>query len=411
MNRFARIFVVSALASFSLLGCNEEEPVMTGNVSAARVPGEPPPMLLPRPGSSGGPPAAPWIRPGSDLAPVGKPDEAPSTPVQSPRPYATNMPPARPPTDAPRSDETVSGIYKASDGNIVEVEGVCKITEDSIVCWKPDGRPNEELAKKIKEGMEKSRPSGYSPSQSFSLQYGKKNRLVVLKLTQPVNATGAHLDVRSIGSDSQGGGGYFNAMLSPSHVAGPNQPYIHFESRMIAENPSEKAATAHLNFFRPIQESVRIVAKAGTSATFGGENFTIARIDKGSPQNLSGGQPETIWTVTVRSDHNGARGVNIALVPLDASGQRIDYIDADGNPVTREVYDREMQQRRETMGRSGYSASTPPKYQPATLYGISRQPYQTDFMFRINPAKVSKFAISGGTVRYIDLTGIALDPK
>ncbi len=62
-----------------------------------------------------------------------------------------------------------------------EIDGVCKMTESSARCWKPDGSPNKLLAKKVTDAIQHPATSSL---QSFSVSFLKKRRFAIVKATE-----------------------------------------------------------------------------------------------------------------------------------------------------------------------------------------------------------------------------------
>jgi len=166
----------------------------------------------------------------------------------------------------PKADETVALSYKADDGSAVEVEGICKITEDSIECWNPDGTPDPDLKQRIQAALVKQKSfNGQGPM--LNLQYGKKNRIVVFKITQAPGGRGGHMDVQYAG-DRYGfrGGMYINLDQPQSFTA--NQPYVRYQTMGACEEPSATTTKARIEISVPVSDRPTIEAKPGASFTW-----------------------------------------------------------------------------------------------------------------------------------------------
>jgi|GEM_PF-3105873 len=417
---FAMPFVFAAL-----VGCHQEskpdfDSVALENKSRSNG-GIPPDRLAP----------APLGGHATDMTPVSPPGSASTPKANASAPVAsgparmtigggTGAPvvrgpggPAFPPEA--KADETASGTYKSSGGTSVEVEGICKISEDEIQCWKPDGSAHEDLAGKIKAAIERQQP--YGGSMGMNIQYGKKNRLVVFKVSQPTNSRSGYVNIQNVGSGRFGGG--FGVSLDEPRMFNNSQPfYIHYETRSVAEEKSANSTTARLTEFVEIPDQPTLENKVGAKVTFGGERQTLASIKKGSDQPVYLGNPDEakrpVWTLILQSNTVSKRPVNFTLSPTNLAGQPIMYVDDQGNPMSDEEYrkaisDYEQKMRDMPRQSNGQPAQRLgfPHYGPA-VYATRREGNMTTVILRVDPAKIGKFVLHGGTTRYIDLTGIPL---
>lgn len=79
----------------------------------------------------------------------------------------------------PQLGEHVVNNNKVEVGsNTLEIEGVCKLSEDSARCWKPDGSPHKSLSERITTAVQHSREG--SP-RYFNVALLKKRRILILK--------------------------------------------------------------------------------------------------------------------------------------------------------------------------------------------------------------------------------------
>jgi len=121
------------------------------------------------------------------------------------------------------------------------------------------------------------------------------------------------------------------------------------------------------------------------------------------------------WTIKIKVAHRQDHPTYIVMTPMDASGQAIQYADDKGDPVSMADYQKDMvdqQQKMMERARKGqtYQGGFTMKYRPASGQNRSIGD-EMDVVFAVNPAKVSKFTVIGQRSRYVDITGIRLDPR
>ncbi len=324
----------------------------------------------------------------------------------------------------PAADEIKGTSYSTPEGNKVEVEGVCKIGEDNIGCWSVDGSPNEALAKQIQASLEKQASQTSNWGASITIQYGKKNRVIVFKTTQIIGGPNqGYLSIESAGTDPFHGSAFFANLDDRAQIFRSGEPQIRHELRSVTEDPAVLLTTARIQYTIPVQEDKTIDCRAGASAPFGGETHTIVSIKEGGDERMRmiNNPGQTIfktWTVKVKSTRTSKHPVNVSLMALDASGKPIQWVDAKGNPVSNEDYRKQMMEDQKAMAEhmknhpnEPYQPQSWGKYTSPNSYGSSSPDGSSSIFLRVNPAKVSKFKLQGQTSRFIDLTNIRLDPK
>ena len=340
----------------------------------------------------------------------GKITRSASSPFQNKSPQMVMNSFKRPPMPtAPRADEKVSGAYKVG-GTTVEVEAICKMTEENISCWDMNGSSNEEMVKRIKESL--ARQQNYGLGSNISTFFGKKNRLIVTKTTQQGIFDGktSAVMVQSAGSQVMSSG-YFNLAFDNPMRAEANQPIVRYEARFAIEDAAAKATSVRLSQSDPIQEKVSIDCKLGATATFAGETYTIQSIKKG----VEGGGPripgqENAWTIHVKRTRKAEHPVYATLVPTGPDGVVFQFADPSGNPVSLAQYQKEMQEMHSK------PVTTDPqmmmrRFRPVSNgYSVSN-PNEIVYMLFINPTKVAKFNLVGSNTKIVDIVGIPLDPK
>ena len=96
---------------------------------------------------------------------------------EQPKPaYSVNGLPTQP------GETSVVNNSFSNGGTRYEVDGVCKFGEDDIVCWKPDGSPNQTLSQALKDARD--HPYNSNSSSSYAVSLDKMNRTLYLKQIQ-----------------------------------------------------------------------------------------------------------------------------------------------------------------------------------------------------------------------------------
>lgn len=383
MKNFSCAIVGSVFAVSLLTGCRQDEPDLSERTADA---GKPPAVLST-----------------SDLGPVNQgtpPPALASMPMQRPGMASVSMPPA---------DETVTGNYKTDRGEIIEVEGVCKISEDSISCWRWDGSAHADLASRVKDAIEFQHRLG--GTWNYGVAYGKKNRVVVFKWTHPMAGDRTSLGLMNVGDLNTGA--YMNLSLRSV-----NQPAngVEYQTRMAATDLSAKTTSARLVLYTTIPEPPRIEPKVGAKAAFGGETFTITGIKTGAPSTYhvppNSGPSDLAWTISIKSTQKTKPPLEIYLNPLDAKDDPIRYVDAKGSVASAEAYRKAMDEYNAKVGKGAHPMTLPrPKYGLAFINVNEKPDGVIEVVTHVNPAKVKSFRIGGVRKKQIDLTGIPLDPK
>ncbi|MBS1701915.1 MAG: hypothetical protein JST12_09660 [Armatimonadetes bacterium] len=74
--------------------------------------------------------------------------------------------------------QTIKGYSLTVSNRTVEVEGICKVSEDSIECWKPDGTKDKAITEEFIKTCE-GNPNNPPPQAQF--RFNRKNRILMLK--------------------------------------------------------------------------------------------------------------------------------------------------------------------------------------------------------------------------------------
>ncbi len=221
----------------------------------------------------------------------GSPDPKTSTSPANPSTPPTTRPgisrPNRP--ELPKPEETVAGSYDTGSSKI-EIEGGCKVTEDSVNCWKADGSDYPELEQKVKKSFDD--PNGYGTGQ-LRISYGKKNRVIVFKTTQSRtrSADGGHASIMQVGEEQNGS--FMHLELNePMTNTDMNQPYVRLEARGVSAETTATSTSARLTVSTTAPERPDIECKVGASGVVGGQTFTLVAIEPHKPDPaMYGGMP------------------------------------------------------------------------------------------------------------------------
>ncbi|MEQ1823415.1 MAG: hypothetical protein ABL949_12975 [Fimbriimonadaceae bacterium] len=336
------------------------------------------------------------------------------------QPVASSSPrPARPVMPAmPAADVKVEGV--AEDlGSKVEIEGVCKISEDSISCWKVDGTSYEDLEKRIRASFDKQDNNyGYGSGPSVQIRLGKKNRVVVFKTTRPMSSSGG-LTLQSVGDDRFGGSSYFSINLNDENMRtyDMNKPMVSYEVRSVSAEFNQTTTSARLMSFEPVRENPSMDFKIGASAPFEGRTYTVQSFGPAKKREgmgyMSGQEGKFEVVIRVSGPQNK---ISPSFQPANSSGERFAHVDKAGNPVTQEEYQAKVRTYSENMQkamRAGNNRpqSDYPQYAQAYLQPIGGTPETMIFVTALNPKHIAKLKITGSRMKSIELTGIPLDPK
>jgi hypothetical protein len=109
------------------------------------------------------------------------------------------------------NDQTfAAGEFPAVDGKIkvenfqYEIDGVCKFGENSAICWKPNGEPNQSLSDRFTSIIQ--HPTTNQPF-TYTVTFLKKKRFLILKKSQ-VNQVNSLYSYGRVSSDGTYTGAY-----------------------------------------------------------------------------------------------------------------------------------------------------------------------------------------------------------
>lgn len=364
----------------------------------------------PTPGASSGSPVASSSGPST-----GSPDPKSTNEARSPNSPTTRPGISRPfRPELPKPEETVAGSYDTGS-NKVEIEGGCKVTEDSVNCWRADGSDYPELEQKVKKSFDD--PNGYGRGQ-IRISYGKKNRVIVFKTTQSRtrSAEGGHASIMQVGDDQNGS--FMNLELNePMTNTDMNQPYVRLEARGVSAEPTATSTTARLTVSTTAPERPDIECKVGASGVVGGQKFTLFSIEPYKPEpGMYGGMPNQgpQWKLTFKRSGTTGKQIHFYASPKAANGSSISYVTETGDPVSSEEYSKAMQAMMQNRSDPRAYEKLSRKYRSAQGMSVFSQrgrpnPDVVEIVTAVNPKKIGKLGLNGSYSKIVELTGILLD--
>jgi hypothetical protein len=306
------------------------------------------------------------------------------------------------------SDQSVAGSYTAPDGTLVEVVGVCKVTEESVACWTGTGDKNPDLEARVKQTLKDAARGLPFPSIAF----GKKNRLVFFKATKPANSSTVYDGVERV----EGG------RASPYFLGGMATPeertdglVTWFAAAAVTDSDSHKVSV-QVRHVRWLDEIEEFKPKVGATFKYSGINQIVREIkdvSKTSPMMLQPG--DKLWQISVESKTPTSGSIDLWLTALNKSGETLEFADDKGNGLTAAERKRQSDQRFKEMQK--YKPEEVPMrlhvfaLRPAVQGPMERKGNLTKFTMYVNPSKVDKMRAKGQLATFIEFKDIALDPK
>lgn len=294
----------------------------------------------------------------------------------------------------------------------MSIEGVCRITEDSVACWNFDGGRNDELAKEIEAGL----TNQQNRMSRLQLQYGKKNRALVVKskasngvTIQPARENALLGKVPTDTGWNGMHGTLFNAYSSDFSNVQTRR-----EVMMGSFQPDEKFGSYRVEFSKlgadmgvaGSLQTVRIEAKANTKFRVDDVEMLLKSIGSAPgasyPYSLPTGSTLYQYVFDLGTDPY----LELTFQLLDGEGKRIFGITKDGKPRYHEetpsaVYEVSKMPMRPYMGSSYYSI---------TQMG-SKGDRSMILTTPLGPTVVKKIIVSYRRRTVLFFNNIPLDPK
>ena len=328
----------------------------------------------------------------------------------------------------PRQGEKVASDFRIEMGQrTVEVEGVCKLTEDSAVCWKPNGDKNESLATELTNAI-KAKTDNYS--SNFQFKFLKKNRILVVKSTTKPDKPGTQSMNYGYGLMNDNGGGYngvegwaqANNAFSNSNSTGFDQTQVVRQVLTGSFNKETKTFPLRYQFTNGTQEHQVIPFTKG-EFTILGNTYEILSISakpetgNSNQEMMRGGsgaingrnQKNTFIKIQVVKITNP--NLILTLTPADDTGKPFAGQNDKGEPVTAEEMRKQQgdQKAGNTLNnprRSNYIGIYIQSFtlDPSIRYGSTEGPLFVNQSLNLEASKVKKLsvAISKRTVFVFD---------
>ena len=331
---------------------------------------------------------------------------------------ATEQPKDNPSAAPPRQGETVASDFRIEMGQrTVEVEGVCKLTEDSAICWKPNGDKNDLLATELTNAI-KAKTDNYS--SNFQFKFLKKNRILVVKSTTKPDKPGTQSMNYGYGLMNDNGGGYNgvegwaqgNNTFSNSNSTGFDQTQVVRQVLIGSFNKETKTFPLRYQFTNGAQEHQVIPFTKG-EFTILGNTYEILSISakpetgnsnqammRGGPGAINGrNQKNTFIKIQVVKITNP--NLILTLTPADDTGKPFAGQNDKGEPVTAEEMRKQQadQKAGNTLNnprRSNYIGIYIQSFalDPSIRYGASEGPLFVNQSLNLDASKVKKLSVA-----------------
>ncbi len=305
----------------------------------------------------------------------------------------------------PQPDEIVATPYRTPYGDTVDVYGVCKVTEDSVACWKRDGSDNPELRKELLHQLEGSAP-GHG---QISTLYGNKNRLVVLQTTLPATFAGVRRRWSIVAPEP---GNYFRhvAFAGGTYADGRNQ--VQYSGVGVSAPRDQRTASVLIRVQHPVIEVSTLDIAPGASSSFQGIGFRIRSVDlikPGSEQSAPYFRGKA-WKIQIEIKRPADDETDLEYTPLDHDGNLVRFSDTLGNPLSDKQYE---EQRRAYFAapHTGQLSALMDYVREAVFDGSFDQEGLVTVFDMVDPKAAPTLQINGAVPHYVKLGGIPLDPK
>lgn len=295
--------------------------------------------------------------------------------------------------------------YKLPNGGGIEVEGVCKVSEDSIRCWSSSGKDLPSLSDQVKAYYEK---QSYS---SYPIQFGKKNRLIVVKETHLPYAPQAGAMPKMLNVSGVQGYNATNSVHFPQEMSRiqPNDPSVTRRGFVVAVEKEKKNVSLLANETQPITERCTMPCKVGASGKIGSVALKIRSVAE-LPQNTNFSYgPQRMWVVRVDVQNPPTKPWRFQPQCLNANGKPAYMMDDKGNLLGPED-SAKMNQQFYSRSSGGPSGMSRPPMTPINLYTSGAGKDFFEFRMTVNPAKIPNLQISAYSTRTIEIKGVRLDP-
>ena len=301
-------------------------------------------------------------------------------------------------------DRTVERKYESPEGYVMEGLGGCEIGPPArVVCWDMDGKPNQPLALRIAEGLQ--RNSG----NEISYRFGSRPRYIVVQRRAPAGIQPypnytieefGYASSMSLNDASQGSG------IDLLRVNAPESAKV--VNLIAAISNLDKPKTATMAF------------RSGEKGSLPGRTLTLSSTKELKtapvPPYHFGGygtQPMTGKTWGVFFSVEGANQA-VTLYPMGRDGKAIQYVDDKGNPVPAvKVLEESRRSPGNTIegGFNGMPFQAVGRYRPVMMFVSERQVQGAEmWVTNVNPSHIGSLTLTTSPGRTVKITGFPLEP-
>jgi len=296
-----------------------------------------------------------------------------------------------------RADKEVSGYLRIPNGMAISIEAVCKISEDSIVCKRPDGTRDKNLEAKLDKILQDNQ-NMYSPS--ISLRYKKKNRLILFKkeMPAPSGTMVSYASIMQVGEDMNAGYSSYINMSGLSQPYNGQGPRVEYEMRSVAVPTSQHSINAYISSTTP--EPLVGTLKIGKGSKLSSGKFAFSFVSVAQSSERIFGPDAKVWELTYKVTKPDQR-VQFAFNPI-VKGANTGYSAVDQNG--------------ELMNRSanGNNEMAPGPQSRVVIRSVmvipvSVTPTEIKLRSNVNPKNLDGFTVTALRSQVIKLKGIKLD--
>jgi hypothetical protein len=276
----------------------------------------------------------------------------------------------------------------------VELLGVCKASETEISCWGPDGKAADpEVERNFRAALS---------NQTVSIRFGMKNRVAIFKITNPANPTGSSIQESMSAWDEAGS--YFNLSFAQGNGGAERTSLC---AVVFASPASAATGKARATVVRFHDRSERFPLKVGSSFSYLGRTYKVARIEEHAPAKGSTGRAaQRTWSIGITfspATKTGEIIPNFTWTTIDNDGLAIRSVDSSGKPVLGPP----------NLG-YGLTNNAPDGLSPAWINtAYANPPFVADDVINTNidPAKIKEAFVYGTETEPVMITDIPLDPS
>ena len=286
------------------------------------------------------------------------------------------------------------GSYTADDGTLVEIAGICKLTESSVTCWNTEGNAAPDVQRLFETAFARTSRGNIQ----IGLHYGAKNRAIVIKTT----GESRKYNIRPITDRPDAiHASYLN--LNDPNIDLKDSPKISYQTLNLYFEPNATSTSVDLTQRSFDFKKATSKLKIGSTFSLGEKNVKVVKQIVVKPNVLS-------WQQFPRWDYPlEFEGAIDDLEPdgciaLDKSGVRINKLNEVGRPLTK---------KEEMESVANYRRLPPILDFPSaqTFLYIRKQNRQVTISTNINPKYIGELQIWAVKTKTVRIEGIPLDPK